>query len=71
MADEKPISDTEAGDRLDKARAALGAAPGATAAADTALTAARNGLALLALALIAAGEKRDRSTDPPVPSPLP
>lgn len=60
MDDEKPLSETEADDRLKAAHAALGDAPGATVAADTALTAARKALTLISLGLIAAGVKRDQ-----------
>jgi hypothetical protein len=60
MADDKPISENEAGDRLWAAEKALGLAPGATVAADTALTAARKALALLKLGLIAAGVRGER-----------
>lgn len=66
--DDQPLSDSDVGDRLSAARAVLGAARGATTAGDTAIQAAREGLAKLALSLIAAGEERDRSTDPPGPS---
>jgi hypothetical protein len=54
MADDKPLSDNQADDRLKTALAALGQAPGATVRADTALTAARKALALLSMGLITA-----------------
>jgi hypothetical protein len=59
MADNRPLSDNEADDRLKAALNALGQAPGVTAAADTALAAARKALSLLSLGLIAAGVKRE------------
>jgi len=59
MADNKPLSDNEADDRLKAALNALGEAPGVTAAANTALAAARKALSLLSLGLIAAGVKRE------------
>jgi hypothetical protein len=65
MPDEKPLSDTQAGDRIQAALAVLGTAPGRTTAADTALEAARRALRLLSFGLIAAGEKRDQASDPP------
>lgn len=63
MADDKPISDNEADDRLKGAIAALGQAPGATVRADTALSAARKMLALLSMGLIVAGVKADAERD--------
>ncbi len=60
MADDKPLSDNEADDRLKAAREALGDAPGATVAANTALEAARRALSLLSLGLISASERRER-----------
>jgi hypothetical protein len=59
MADNRPLSDNEADDRLKAALNALGQAPGVTVAADTALAAARKALSLLSLGLIAAGVKRE------------
>jgi hypothetical protein len=59
MADNRPLSDNEADDRLKAALNALGEAPGVTVAADTALAAARKALSLLSLGLIAAGVKRE------------
>lgn len=59
MADDKPLSDNEAGDRLFKAEEALGLATGSTVQADTALTAARHALRLIKLGLVAAGVKRE------------
>jgi hypothetical protein len=53
-ADNRPLSDNEADDRLKAALNALGEAPGITVAADTALAAARKALSLLSLGLIAA-----------------
>jgi hypothetical protein len=47
-------------DRLYKALEVLGQAPGCTVHADTALQAARQGLRLLALALLHASVKRER-----------
>jgi len=49
MADNRPLSDNEADDRLKAALNALGEAPGITVAADTALAAARKALSLLYL----------------------
>lgn len=59
MPDDIPLSDNAAHDRLHKAQEVLGTAPGATTAADTALTAARKALSLIALALIQAGVNRE------------
>jgi hypothetical protein len=61
------LSDSEAGDRIAKALDVLGTERGRTAAADTALTAARKALHLLSFGLIAAGEKRDAVSDPTAP----
>ena len=60
--DERPLTDNEADDRLKAALDALGTAPGATTAADTALAAARKALSLLSLGLIAAGVKRQNGS---------
>jgi hypothetical protein len=57
MADENPISDTEAHERLVKAAEALGTAPGATSRADTVLSTARRALAMLQLGLVKAMEE--------------
>ena len=54
MADNRPLSENEADDRLKAALNALGEAPGITVAADTALAAARRALWLISLGLIAA-----------------
>jgi hypothetical protein len=62
LPDSKPLSDNAADDLLKAARAVLGEAPGATTQADTALTAARNALTLLSLALIKAGVKQQHET---------
>jgi hypothetical protein len=59
MSENSPLSDNEADDRLKAALDALGEAPGVTAAANTALAAARKALSLLSLGLIAAGVKRE------------
>jgi hypothetical protein len=59
MADNRPLSENEADDRLKAALNALGEAPGVTVAADTALRAARRALSLLSIGLIAAGVKRE------------
>jgi hypothetical protein len=64
MADNRPLSDNEADDRLKAALSALGEAPGVTVAADTALTAARKALSLLSLGLIAVGVKRELKARP-------
>jgi hypothetical protein len=64
MADNRPLSDNEADDRLKAALNALGEAPGVTVAADTALTAARKALSLISLGLIAAGVKRELKARP-------
>ena len=64
MADNRPLSDNEADDRLKAALNALGEAPGVTVAADTALAAARKALSLLSLGLIAAGVKREVQARP-------
>ncbi len=58
---ERALSENEADDRLKAALAALGTEPGATIPADTALQAARKALALLSLALIRCGVRRDQS----------
>jgi hypothetical protein len=63
MADNRPLSENEADDRLKAALNALGEAPGVTVAADTALRAARRALSLLSIGLIAAGVKRDFKPD--------
>ena len=68
MADNRPLSENEADDRLKAALSALnalGEAPGVTVAADTALTAARRALSLLSLGLIAAGVKRELADHKP------
>jgi hypothetical protein len=59
MADTAPLSDNQADDRIKAARAALGEAPGASIAANTALSAARQALSLLSLGLIAASVKNE------------
>jgi hypothetical protein len=64
MADNRPLSDNEADDRLKAALNALGEARGVTVAADTALAAARKALSLLSLGLIAAGVKRELKARP-------
>jgi hypothetical protein len=64
MADNRPLSDNEADDRLKAALNALGEAPGITVAADTALAAARKALSLLSLGLIAAGVRRELKARP-------
>ena len=64
MADNRPLSDNEADDRLKAALNALGEAPGVTVAADTALAAARKALSLLSLGLIAAGVRRELKARP-------
>lgn len=63
------LSDSEAGDRLSKAQDALGDEPGASVAADTALSAARKALRLISLGLIVAGEEREAASDPPAALP--
>jgi hypothetical protein len=65
MADNRPLSDNEADDRLKAALNALGEAPGVTVAADTALAAARKALSLLSLGLIAAGVKSELADNKP------
>lgn len=60
MKDYKGLSDNQADDLLKSALKTLGEAPGATIRADAALTGARKTLALLSLALIAAGVKAER-----------
>lgn len=52
-----PLSDEQAHDRLTEARKALGEAPGRSTRARTALSAARQALSGLALALLYAAEK--------------
>lgn len=59
MPDHKPLSDTEAHDRLCAASEALGDAPGATVRANTALQAARQALSLLQFGLVAAMDKNE------------
>lgn len=56
MADDKPLNDTEAWNRLHAALEALGTAPGRTTAADTALTAARRSLVLLQMGILKSAE---------------
>jgi hypothetical protein len=46
-------------DRLKEAREVLGEAPGATVAADTALSIARNALRLISISLVKATTKRE------------
>jgi hypothetical protein len=53
----KPLSETEADDRLKAARDVLGEERGETTAADTALRTARSALELISLGLIKAGLK--------------
>jgi len=65
MADNRPLSENEADDRLKAALNALGEARGVTVAADTALTAARRALSLISLGLIAAGVKRELADHKP------
>jgi hypothetical protein len=65
MADNRPLSDNEADDRLKAALNALGEAPGVTVAGDTALAAARRALSLLSLGLIAAGVKSELADNNP------
>jgi hypothetical protein len=65
MADNRPLSQNEADDRLKAALNALGEAPGVTVAADTALTAARRALSLISMGLIAAGVKRELADHKP------
>ena len=60
MADDHPLSDNAAHDRLYQALETLGEAPGASVHADTALKAARRGLQLLALGLLWASVKSER-----------
>jgi hypothetical protein len=64
-ADNRPLSENEADDRLKAALNALGEARGVTVAADTALTAARRALSLISLGLIAAGVKRELADHKP------
>jgi hypothetical protein len=64
IADNRPLSDNEADDRLKAALNALGEAPGVTVAADTALAAARKALSLLSLGLIAASVRRELKARP-------
>jgi hypothetical protein len=52
------LSDNEVHDRLTAARDILGEEPGQTAAGDTALEAARRGLRLLSIALLASQANR-------------
>lgn len=56
MADDEPLDDFAAHDRLVAAREALGDAPGATTRADTTLKAARFTLLGLQFGLVAAAE---------------
>jgi hypothetical protein len=62
MADNRPLSENEADDRLKAALNALGEAPRVTVAADTALNAARRALSLISLGLIPTGVKRELSS---------
>ena len=57
MADDEPLSDNAASDRLFAAMRALGDAPGETVRADTALKAARRSLWLIQLGLLMASER--------------
>lgn len=67
MGDAELLSDAAAHERLVAAREALGDAPGATVAADTALQAARQALVMLQLALIAS----EPQPGPELPGPRP
>ncbi len=74
MPDDKPLSDTEAYDRLHAASLALGTAPGSTVRADTALRAARRAMSILQFGLVAAAEAGSDHVDgiiPPASSPVP
>jgi hypothetical protein len=62
MADNRPLSENEADDRLKAALNVLGEAPGITVAADTALAAARRALWLISLGLIAAESPTTRQS---------
>lgn len=64
---DKPLSDTEIGDRFARAIEALGTAPGETKVGNNAIEAARQGLAKLAFCVLYAAEKRDAASDPPSP----
>jgi hypothetical protein len=59
MADDKPLSDNDADDRLKAALAALGTAPGRTVAANTALQAARRALSMLSWSLLTSSVRRE------------
>ena len=56
MADDAPLTDEQAYDRIYAASQALGSAPGGTTRADTALKAARRALTILQFGLVAAME---------------
>lgn len=60
---ERPLTDTEAHERLTAAREAIGDRPGASVHADTALTAARKALVLLTLALVTATDRANGDLD--------
>ena len=59
MADDKPLSDNDADDRLKAALQALGTAPGSTVAGDTALQAARRALSILSWSLLTSSVRRE------------
>jgi hypothetical protein len=52
MADDKPLIDNDADDRLKAALEVLGTAPGRTVAAKTALQTARRALSILSWSLV-------------------
>lgn len=67
MADDKPISDVEAHERLLAARKLIGPARGETKHGDHALEAGRMVLSAAMWMLIRAMEERDAATDPHPP----
>ena len=64
---EKPLSDNEVAERLQRAMTALGTAPGVSQGSESALKTARRALHLIWLGLLKYMEDRDRSKDPPAP----
>ncbi len=76
MADKKPLSDNQIGDRLHAAREILGDEAGKTVRGNTALDAARKALSLLQVGLLYAAEKNSDVVEtvidqPARPSPSP
>jgi hypothetical protein len=63
MADDKPLSDNDADDRLKATLEVLGTAPGRTVVADTALQTARRALSIISWSLVTASVRREASSE--------